>query len=591
MICLYFCFTDKNAKQVSQGVDTNLLASDNLFVLTKENNMTSISRRNFLVGSTALACSLPTVAAESKNKFDDSADVVVVGLGGAGAAAAITASDHKASVIILEKQPLATLRSNTRMSGGWVHCPEKDGNKEELRKYFRALFSAKYDDKPSVGEEDDISNGMAEYWVEYTPNLMDWLKSLDPELKGQKFSGPAQYVNFPGAKTSSYASYHLMYPARMGKASSYNGPKSEATEGEALWRALEKGIQDRSSLIKVIDNAPAVSLILNKDGHVVGVVAKKDGKDIRIQAKKGVILASGGYEYSAEMRKAFLPGPSVGGFAFYGTPYNEGEGIRMGIKAGAALSKVSTCAARMIWAPPVYHNGMRLGVTTVGVGAPGSFVVNALGDRFIAENKIMGGITNNSVYEKAAEQNLDTMTYDNMPAWQIFEEKIFKSRPLANLTRSTVGYGFIDYGSADNSDALKKGWILKADSIEELAKKIAETSVNKGRMNPQKLADTLKRFNEMSTEGKDEDFERNPKSLKALEGTVFYAIPLFAGGSNTKGGLKTNPEHQVLDWDGKPIKGLYAAGEIACGLNRGGAMLTDALVFGQVTGRAVVTKK
>ena len=69
------------------------------------------------------------------------------------------------------------------------------------------------------------------------------------------------------------------------------------------------------------------------------------------------------------------------------------------------------------------------------------------------------------------------MTYDNMPAWQIFEEEIFKSRPLANLTRSTVGYGFVDYGAADNSDALKKGWVLKADSIEELAKKIAETSV------------------------------------------------------------------------------------------------------------------
>ena len=69
------------------------------------------------------------------------------------------------------------------------------------------------------------------------------------------------------------------------------------------------------------------------------------------------------------------------------------------------------------------------------------------------------------------------MTYDNRPAWQIFEEKIFKSRPLANLTRSTVDYGFVDYGAADNTDALKKGWILKADSIEELAKKIAETSV------------------------------------------------------------------------------------------------------------------
>ena len=73
------------------------------------------------------------------------------------------------------------------------------------------MFSAKYDDKPSVGEEDDVSNGMAEYWVQYTPELVTWLQSLDPELKGKKFSGPAQYVNFPGAKTSSYASFHLMY--------------------------------------------------------------------------------------------------------------------------------------------------------------------------------------------------------------------------------------------------------------------------------------------------------------------------------------------------------------------------------------------
>lgn len=102
--------------------------------------MTSMSRRSFLVGSTAMACSLPAFASDPEKKFDESADVVVVGLGGAGAAAAITAADHKASVIILEKQPLATLRSNTRMSGGWVHCPDKDGNKEELRKYSK-LYS------------------------------------------------------------------------------------------------------------------------------------------------------------------------------------------------------------------------------------------------------------------------------------------------------------------------------------------------------------------------------------------------------------------------------------------------------------------
>ena len=101
--------------------------------------MTVLSRRNFMVGSSIALCSLPAMATSGDNKFDVSADVVVVGLGGAGAAAAITAADNNASVIILEKQPLSSLRSNTRMSGGWVHCPDKD----ELRKYFRALFSAK----------------------------------------------------------------------------------------------------------------------------------------------------------------------------------------------------------------------------------------------------------------------------------------------------------------------------------------------------------------------------------------------------------------------------------------------------------------
>lgn len=553
------------------------------------------TRRNFLKTSIAATSILgfgvtPAMSFTSDPKFDYTTDVIVVGLGAAGAAAAITAADNNAKVIILEKQPLATLRSNSRMSGGWVHCPDKDGNKDELRKYFRALFSAKYDNNPSIAEEDEVSNGMAEYWVEYTPKLMDWIKSLDPEIKGQKFSGPAQYINFPGAKTSAYASYHLMYPEKMGSKPSYNGPKREATEGEALWKALEKAIHDRKDNVTILDQSPALSLITNEAGEVIGVEAEKNGKKFKVGAKKGVVLATGGYEYGKEMRKAFLPGPSVGGFAFYGTPFNEGDGIRMGIKAGAALSKVSSCAGRMIWAPPVYHNGMRIGVTTVGIGAPGSFVVNSLGDRFVAENKIMGGITNNSIYEKAAEQNLDTMNYDNMPAWLIFDEKLLKSRALANLTRSTVGYGFVDYGAADNSDALKKGWILRADSIEDLAKKIADTEENGNRMIPEKLAATLKRFNEISSAGKDDDFGRNPKTLGALETGSYYGIPLFAGGSNTKGGLKTNAAHQVIDWDGKPIKGLYAAGEIACGLNRGGAMLTDALVFGQVVGKEIATK-
>lgn len=462
------------------------------------------------------------------------------------------------------------------MSSGWIHCPDKNGNKEELRKYLRALFSGSYGKNKAVSEENDTSNEMAEYWVEYTPLLMDWLHSLDPAIKAQTFKGSAQYVNFPGASTSSYAHCHLMYPDRASRKSSYKVPTEQTVGGEALWRALEKGLNDRKEHITIYGSTPAVSLITNEQGDVIGVEATKDGKPYKIEAKKGVVLASGGYEYGKELRKAFLPGPAASCFAFFGTPYNEGDGIKMGIKVGAGLSKVSSVAGMMIWAPPVYHNGMRLGTMTVGIGAPGTFVVNSLGKRFVAENKLVSGIPHYSIYEKAAEQNYDTLTYDNMPAWLIFDEKLLKSRPLAELSHSTAGYEFIDYGAPDNSDALKKGWILQADSVEELAKKIGESSENGGKMNAEALKDSLQKFNAYAAAGNDDEFGRNPKTLKALEPGKIYAIPLFAGGPATKGGLKTNGSHQVLTWEGKPIKGLYAAGEVACGFNRGGGTLTEA---------------
>ena len=110
----------------------------------------------------------------------------------------------------------------------------------------------------------------------------------------------------------------------------------------------------------------------------------------------------------------------------------------------------------------------------------------------------------------------------------------------------------------------KRGWVFKARAIEKLTEQIAATGGNASRMRPDVLKNTVEEFNAACAAG-----EKGP----------FYAILLFAGGSNTKGGLTTDADRRVLDWNGRPIEGLYAAGEIACGLNRGGAMLTDALVL------------
>lgn len=547
----------------------------------------SSTRRRFLqtlAAGSALAAGASQAAKSTRTPFDFSADIVVVGLGAAGAATAITAADNKAQVIVLERQPMATLRSNTRLSGGYIHCPDKRGSKKALLSYFTALFSGAYHSLPSVGEEEAVSKKMAQHWTDITPHLVDWLKSLDPDLKMLKTGGGAQYVNFPGAKECSYAVYRSSYQDVINnKTTTYNLPKSKATEGEALHQALIHGIQVRKDRITVMDKTRAVELITDENKRVVGIAAKNGGKTIRIAAKKGVALCCGGYEYSAPMRKAFFGGLPVAGWAFYGTIFNEGDGIRMGLDAGASLTKAGSCAARMIWAPPVEFNGMRIGVTTNGIGSPHSIVVNSLGERFANESLITGGITNNCFYEKACEQSLKTLTFDNLPSWLVMDETMFNSRQLANVTRSTVGYGFVDF--KNNADALKKGWILKGSTIEELASKIAATGGSSARMKPETLKRTIDAFNADCRAGRDTLFGRSKSTLQPVEKAPFFAIPLFAGGSNTKGGLATTADREVLDWSGKAIPGLYAVGEIACGLNRGGAMLTDALVFGIVCGK------
>lgn len=140
--------------------------------------MSKLSRRSLLkstaVSVVAAAGTVPAlVSAQEKEKFDKEADVIVVGLGGAGAATAITAADNGASVIVLERQPSETLRSNTRMSGGIFHCPDKNGDKKALKEYAKAMFSGENIPGKLEGEQPEVSDGLAEAWAEYTPYLLD----------------------------------------------------------------------------------------------------------------------------------------------------------------------------------------------------------------------------------------------------------------------------------------------------------------------------------------------------------------------------------------------------------------------------------
>lgn len=557
----------------------------------------SFSRRDLLkgvaAGSVGIAAAGAAVAKEVK--FDKEADVVVVGFGGAGAATAITAADNGASVIVLERQPKATLRSNTRMSGGIFHCPDKTGSKEALKAYAKAMFSGENIPGKLEGEQPEVSDGLAQAWADYTPGLLDWMKSLDPKF--QAFATPgfkgAAFPKFPGAKDCAYQVYRSSYPDRIPPGFNqpcYGLPKEQAISGEAFWLCLANGVETRADKIKVEYEARGRELIQNEKGEVIGVIAEQGGKKIRVKARKAVVLCSGGYEYSKPMRQAFLEGPGVEGWAFYGTIYNEGDGIAMGQKAGAGIMKAGKAASRIIMPAPVRHNGMRLGMITPAVGSGHAIVVNQFGKRYAAEHKVTKDPSRYFFYKEAVKFNIDTLDYPNSPSWFIFDETLRTKKPLVGLGISTPGYGFVDYGAADNSDAVKKGWILKADTIEELGEKIKALKDNGGRMDPKALVETVKKYNEACAAGEDKEFGRIKSTLQPVSDGPFYACPLVAGGPNTKGGLACNAKREVLDWDLKPIPGLYAVGEIASALKfvyQGGGNLTECLVFGQVAGKIV----
>ena len=277
------------------------------------------------------------------------------------------------------------------------------------------------------------------------------------------------------------------------------------------------------------------------------------------------------------------------GWAFYGTTSNTGDGIAMGMAAGAGLEKVGKSAARIIVPTLDKCNGMRIGSITPSVGSPHSIVVDNFGKRYEAETKVTDNPSRYFFYKAAVQFDINTLSYPRTPSWMIFDDQLFKSKPLVGLGISTVGYGLTKW-SKDNTSALNSGLIVKADSIKELGEKIKHIEENKMRMVPDNLVQTVEQFNKFCDEKKDEAFGRRAVTLGRIDKGPFYAMPLVAGGPNTKGGLLFDGRHRVLTWEGKPIPRLYTVGEISSVLKfvyQGGGNLTECLVYGRSVGKEV----
>lgn len=569
----------------------------------KKNLPNGLSRRDFLKGTAVGAGTLGLMGVSAEKaeamvglppKWAMEADVVIIGFGGAGACAAIEAADAKAKVLILEKQPKEIHYSNTRMSGGIFHSPDPTGDKAALKEYAKAMFSGENLPWMLEGEQPDVSDGLAEAWAHYSPGNLDFLKKLDPEFKGvpmSAFSGAA-FPQFPGAKDSKYMVYGSSFTGRASfDQPTKDLPKAEKMNGEAFFTVLREAVEKRG--INVLYEISAKEFIVGKKGEIIGVIAQKGNAEIACKAKRAVILTSGGYEYNKEMRRAFLEGPGVEGWAFYGSPANTGDGIAMAVIVGAALAKVGKAASRVITAVPIRHHGLKMGLITDSVGSPNSIVVDNYGNRYDAETLITTDPSRYFFYKEAVKFDILKLVYPRTPSWMVFDETFRTKRTVTNLGISTAGFGFVPW-TKDNMDAINRGWILKADTIEELAGKIKEHPENRKLMEGANLAKTISRFNEFCSKGKDEDFDRRPQSMAPIDKPPYYALPLYAGGPNTKGGIAANAKREVLNWKGEPIPRLFTAGEISSALKfvyQGGGNLTECIVMGRIAGKNAASLK
>jgi succinate dehydrogenase/fumarate reductase flavoprotein subunit len=447
-------------------------------------------------------------------KWDLEYDVVVIGWGSAGTAAAVTAHDQGAKVLILEK--MANGGGNSSICGGNIIIPKG----KEFVEYLNTLsFKTTEREILEIFVEEALKNG-------------DWIRQMGADVQVFRPLEVAYPTMIAGAG----------FPHVRGaeNAVKYNikGTPEEGKPSQRLWKFLSGLVAKRG--IQVLTATPARELVPNPRGEIVGVIAQREGKNISIKARRGVILTCGGYENDPRMKWDYLP---VKPAMFLGTPGNTGDGIRMAQKIGADI------------------------------------FVDKYARRFVNE----AGIEIHEYYQELSYFDTEKMEFPRVPLWAVFDEQTRRRGPLS---RGTAGYNRDLYSwSLDNSAEIAKGWILQGKTAAELASRISA--------DPKALEETIARFNRHVKAGKDEDFGRPREDLRALE-PPFYAIQLWPALINTQGGPRRDKESRVLDPDGKPLPRLYAAGELGSiwgYLYQGACNIGEALVFGRIAGKNAAAEK
>ena len=491
--------------------------------------------------------------------IEETVDVVVVGAGGAGMTAAITATDAGKKVIVVESQPIAGGNS-VRSTGGMnaAKTPYQDKNEfKEAAGVEKTLATAaeKFADNATITA---LAATVKSQWDTYQANPQGYFDSvelmeLDTMIGGKGKNNPElvkalaensadaiEWLASIGAEVKNVGAFGGASVKRIHRPVNADGKVTAV--GAYIVPILEKNLQDRN--VQFLFDTTANEIIM-KDGKAVGIKGTgKDGHKVTINAKS-VVIATGGFGANAEMVEKYKP--ELKGFATTNAEGAQGQGIDMATAVGAA-----TVDMDQIQIHPTVHieEDGNAHLITEGLRGDGAILVNAEGKRFYDEVS-----TRDKVSAAIIEQT-------DKSAWLIVDQTM--------VDKSAVIAGYI-----------KSGYTVTGATYEELAKAMGVDEAT--------FTSTMNTWNQAVEAKSDAEFGRT-SFANPLTTAPYYAIKITPAVHHTMGGIVINPKAEVLNEKGEAISGLYAAGEVTGGVhgaNRlGGNAVADFVVFGRISGQS-----
>lgn len=491
-----------------------------------------MKRRAFL-GLGAAAAVSPAVFAVPVNrpqKFDESYDVVIVGAGGAGLAAATEAVKNKLSAIVLEKESVvggSSLICGGQWAVGGTQEQEKRGIKDSEELFIKDMMT-------TGQNQNDLD--VVKAYVRETKALYEWMtKDLGVKPISVTLSGG---MSVPRA--------HTFKPAEV-----INALRKFAVDGGA----------------KVVTRAKAERLLWDHERNcIAGVRVSRRGKMVNIEAKKGVVLAAGGFSRNPKMLKKYAPLlENAAVIAGLGT---QGEGILMAQAYGADMIDTNYIKASY---------GFTLKPSTIKDMAltqfKGAIVINKTGRRFMDES---------ISYKTQADI---AFAQPEGKSWMVFDDNIRKTAMKMDPMQDGILWKSIDEGKCPP-------YVFMGGTIEEAAQKAG--------LDPKVVAETVKKYNSYVDAGKDPEFGRaglasGQGKLVRIEKAPFFIFPSVGAMIGTYCGVRITPKAEVVDVLGETIPHLYAAGEMTGGVHGAsymtGTAFSKAMSFGRIAVRAISQRK